>query len=186
MTEVYFIRHAEPDISEHDEMKRGLTENGMRDAAALCAYFNDIQIDSVFASPYRRAIDTVAGIAQTHGLTVNVIEDFRERRIADDWIPDFAQFVQRQWRDFDYCLLGGESLRMVQRRNVNALMDVLQSHPGERMVIGTHGTALSTIINYYDSTFDGSAFMRIKNLMPWTVKFTFSGTDYVRHEEIKT
>jgi len=42
-------------------------------------------------------------------------------------------------------------------------------------VIGTHGTALSTIINYYDSNFNHSSFNKIKDIMPLIAVFEFEG-----------
>jgi len=35
-------------------------------------------------------------------------------------------------------------------------------YEGKNIVIGTHGTALSTIINYYDSTYGYDDFERMK------------------------
>lgn len=42
-------------------------------------------------------------------------------------------------------------------------------------MIGTHGTALSTIINYYDSNFNHSSFNKIKDVMPLIVECKFKG-----------
>lgn len=41
------------------------------------------------------------------------------------------------------------------------------------VVVGTHGTALSTMINFYDQQFGYANFEKIKGSMPWIVKFTF-------------
>lgn len=40
-------------------------------------------------------------------------------------------------------------------------------------MIGTHGTALSTIINYYAKDFGYCDFQKIKKLMPWVVRMEF-------------
>lgn len=48
-----------------------------------------------------------------------------------------------------------------------------------KLVIGSHGTALSTIINYYDDTFGYAEFEKIRELMPWIVCFTFEGMNCV-------
>lgn len=42
-------------------------------------------------------------------------------------------------------------------------------------VTGTHGTALSTIINYYDSTYRFADFMAMVNIMPWVVSMSCLG-----------
>ena len=114
-------------------------------------------------------------VADQRGLTVQEVSDFRERRITGEWIADFNSYCQAQWADFDYKLPGGESLREVQQRNVAALHHVLQQYAGQTVVIGSHGTALSTIIHHFDPTFGFDGFNRIRRLMPWVVRFTFDG-----------
>lgn len=41
--------------------------------------------------------------------------------------------------------------------------------------IGSHGTALSTIVNYYQPAFLYPQFEQIRGLMPWVVHFTYDG-----------
>lgn len=65
-----------------------------------------------------------------------------------------------------------------------ALEKVLRMNVGKNIVIGTHGTALSTIINYYDKSFDYDRFQSIKTLMPWIVKFEFDEMNLLEIEEI--
>lgn len=61
----------------------------------------------------------------------------------------------------------------MQARNINALRTVLEKYKDKTVVVGSHGTALSTIINYFDSSFGYDEFAEIKSLMPWIVKFVF-------------
>jgi len=175
-TIVYFIRHAEPDYSVHDDMLRPLTEKGIKDAMKLPKFFATIKIDKVISSPFKRAQASVNPIALDRGLEVELIDDFRERKVSDGhWIEDFNAFAKSQWKDFDYCLPGGDCLNEVQERNVNALRNVINLNLGSNIIIGSHGTALSTIINYYDKSFGYDEFDKIKKVMPWIVKFTFEG-----------
>jgi 2,3-bisphosphoglycerate-dependent phosphoglycerate mutase len=78
----------------------------------------------------------------------------------------------------------GENLIETQTRNIAALNDVLVRHNGKNIVIGTHGTALSTIINYYDNTYGFSNFMAMLGKTPWIVKMEFDGNDFVAMEMI--
>ena len=54
-----------------------------------------------------------------------------------------------------------------------ALNTVLEKYSGKNVVIGSHGTALSTIINYYDRSFGYEEFEKIRGVMPWIVEFVF-------------
>lgn len=173
MTTIYFVRHAEPDYKNHNDMTRELSAKGLKDRELVTDFLMDKQIEVVLSSPYKRAIDTVRHFAEKQEKDIIIVEDFRERRIDSDWIEDFDSFCKKQWENFDYKLSDGESLQEVQNRNISALDRVLTTFNCKNVVVGSHGTALSTIINYYDKTFGYSDFNRIRQLMPWIVKFSF-------------
>ena len=141
---------------------------------------SDKNINVILSSPFKRAYDTVYDFALKNGLDIEVIEDFRERKIDSEWIPDFNAFCKAQWEDCSYKLSDGENLGEVQNRNIQALQQVLEKYNGKNIVIGSHGTALSTIINYYDNTFGYSEFEEIRGLMPWIVQFTFDNMSCVK------
>ncbi len=183
-TQVYFIRHAEPDYTVHEDAIRPLTAKGLKDAEALIELFSGIPVDQVYASPFLRAVDTVRPLAAERHLMVETVEDFRERRVDSGWIEDFHTFSKRQWADFQYKLTDGECLEEVQQRNVRALTEVLKRHPGGHIVIGTHGTALSTLLHHYDPTYGYEWFERIRTVMPLVMKATFAADGIINITEI--
>lgn len=177
MTTVYFVRHAQPDFNNHEDASRALTPKGLQDRKLVTSFLSKKQVAAVMSSPYKRAVDTVADFAETAGMSVVPIEGFRERRVDSVWIEDFEDFCQRQWADFEYRRSDGETLSEVQRRNIAALQKLLDEYKDKTIVVGGHGTALCTLINYYDSTFGYDEFQKIRELMPWVVEFTFQGED---------
>lgn len=174
-TSVYFVRHALSNCNDHNDMTRELTEQGLRDRKLVTDFLSDKNIDVVLSSPYKRSVDTVKEFAYVNKLQIQFIDDFRERRVGNEWIGDFDGFCKKQWEDLDFKLSDGESLNEVQIRNICALNKALEIYRGKNIVIGSHGTALSTVINYYDNLFGYGEFNEIKNLMPWIVGFTFEG-----------
>lgn len=172
MTIIYFIRHAEPNYENHDDQSRELSPKGLQDRKLVTDFLWDKGIDVVLSSPYRRAVDTVKDFAEQSHLEIKLVEDFRERKVGD-WIDDFASFSKKQWQDFGYKLPNGESLSEVQQRNIAALMQVLEQYEHQNIVIGSHGTAMSTILHYFDETFGYEEFEQIKLRMPWVVKLVF-------------
>lgn len=183
MTTIYFVRHAQPNFHNHDDLTRELTAKGLEDRKLVTAFLNDKGIDVVLSSPYQRAVETVEDFAKAQNLPVIPVSDFRERKVDSEWIEDFDAFCQCQWADFDYKRSDGEMLNEVQKRNISALNLVLNDYKDRTIAIGSHGTALSCIINYYDNSFGYEDFKRIKNLMPWIVKFTFDGHNCIQIEE---
>ena len=183
MTNIYFVRHAEPNYNNHDDMTRELSPKGMTDRELVTAFLADKQVDIVLSSPYKRAIDTVAHFASLRDLPITTIADFRERKVDSSWIDDFDAFTRNQWADFNYKLTDGETLAEVQKRNIAALHEIIEHHRGKTVVIGSHGTALSTIINHFVPQFGIEEFTRIKSIMPWIVRFSFIDNGCVQIDE---
>ena len=96
MTKVFFVRHAEPNYNNHDDLTRELTEKGLRDRELVTEFLADKEIDVVMSSPFKRAYDTVKHFADSRGENILVVDDFRERKIDNVWIPDFNFFCERQ------------------------------------------------------------------------------------------
>jgi len=186
MTEIYFIRHSIPDFSIKDDLTRPLTKEGIEKAEKLIEIFNEINVDKIFSSPYKRTIQTVEPISKNKDIEIEIIEDFKERKISDFWIDDFNEYCRKQWQNFMYKLENGESLIEVQNRNIMALNKVLNENNGKKIIIETHGTALSTIINYYDKTFEYNKFMEIINVMPYITKIIFKDDRYIERIEMNT
>lgn len=173
MTGVFFVRHAEPNYDNHDDMLRELSPKGLADRSKVTDFLSSKDIDVVLSSPFKRAVDTVKDFADSKGLSIEIVDDFRERRVDSVWIEDFSAFSRRQWDDFSYKLSDGECLKEVQERNISALNEVLSRYSGKNIVIGSHGTALSTVINYYDPSFGFADFDKIRFVMPWIVELVF-------------
>ncbi|MFL0247234.1 histidine phosphatase family protein [Candidatus Clostridium stratigraminis] len=183
LTKVYFVRHAKPDFSVKDDLLRPLTEEAMEERKKVTEFLADKDINRVYSSPCKRAIDTIKHFAESMNLSIDIINDFRERKVDNIWIEDFNAFAKEQWLDFNYKLDNGECLYEVQNRNIMALMQILAENEEHNIVIGSHGTALSTIINYFNKEFRYADFERIKDLMPFIVCFTFEGQAIINIEE---
>ncbi len=181
MTHIYFIRHAEPDFSVHDDATRPLTRKGLEDASRIQAFFSCIPVHAFYSSPYKRSIDTIKGAAYAQGKSIALIDDFRERAVSNEWIDDFDTFARRQWSDFDFRLPQGESLNETASRSIRALSNILERHQNKTVAIGSHGTAISTIIHHYDPSFGYSGFKSIQSVMPFIVLFTFQKDQLIRY-----
>lgn len=184
MTDVYFVRHAEPNFDNPDVEYRELTPKGLRDRTRVTEYLADKEIHRVFSSPYTRSVDTIRDFADRFGHEVTLVDDFRERKVSTAPVRDLLSFYHDQWMDFSHRLIGGECLSEVQDRNIRALKRLLAEHPGENMVVGSHGTALSLIVNYFDPAFDYDRFEEIRELMPWVVRLSFDGDRFLGFESI--
>ncbi len=184
MTTVYFIRHAQSDRFTQDDRTRPLTAEGLSDTIKITEALSDKGITHIISSPYKRTIQTVTNLSEKLGLSIETDEGLRERNAGKWHGENFKDFIKAQWEDFDYHILDGECLKDVQSRNIKALRHYLDRYSGETIAIATHGTALSTIINYYYNDFNYDSFMRIIDYMPYIVKIEFDDKKALSLEEI--
>ena len=178
-TNIIFVRHAQSQYGEDDRI-RPLTEAGLQSREVVVETLKGLQIDGFLSSPYKRSVDTIRPAADFFGMTIETDERFRERKVGtwdDGWL-------EKRWADFSCAEEGGECLASVQSRNVEALKEVLSVYAGKTVAIGTHGTALSAILNYYDSSFGLNDFLRIVGWMPYIVELVFEGETLIEKREL--
>lgn len=181
MTKVFFVRHAEPEHSWKEDRTRPLTKDGKNDSKRLLGFFMDKKIDAFYCSPYKRSIDTIAEVAEFYRIKIITDERFREREKGPNG-NEYGMF-QKRWNDFDYHEDGGESINMLQKRNIDALMEILNKNKGLNIVIGTHGTALSSILNCFYQDFRCDAFLRIIDWMPYVIELDFEDNKCIKKIE---
>ncbi len=182
MTNIYFVRHAQPEHAWDEDRTRPLSEEGLGDIKKVTEIFRNLQIDCCLSSPYKRSFDTIKESAKVLSIDIHTDERFREREKGLKG-NEFGMF-QKRWNDFDFHEDGGESLNMVQKRNIEALFEVLNNNSGKNIIIGTHGTALSTILNYFESSYCCDDFLRIIDYMPYIIRLEFEGMNYIGKEEL--
>lgn len=151
-TNLYFVRHAHSKYTP-DELGRPLSADGFNDAKIVTELLNREAIDYVYSSPYKRAIQTVEGVAKYIDKEIELVEDFKERILAGNPVEDFTAAIEKVWEDYDYSWKDGESNNVAQERGANATLQVLERNLGKNIVIGTHGNIMVLIMNYFDNKY---------------------------------
>lgn len=181
VTTVYFVRHAEPVHGHKEDRTRPLTLEGHEDAKKVTEFFKEKEVHAYYSSPYLRSKDTIRGSAEEKGMGIEEHFGLRERENGKS--ENNKEMIRKRWEDFHFHEEEGESLTMVQKRNLEALTEILQKEAGKTVVVGTHGTALSMILNHYNPAFQVEDFFRIIDFMPYIVKLTFQGEKLVSVSE---
>lgn len=181
ITRVYFVRHAQPEHMWEDDRTRPLTAEGKQDSKIVLDFLKSKEIDIFYSSPYTRSFDTIADTAAYFGKEILTDERLREREKGLN--GNNHGMFEKRWADHDYHEEDGESINMVQKRNIAALMEILAGNKGKRIVIGTHGTALSTILNYYQPEFGCRDFLRLIDWMPYIIELDFDGNKLLSIKE---
>jgi 2,3-bisphosphoglycerate-dependent phosphoglycerate mutase len=94
-TTVYFIRHAKPDILVKNDMTRPLSLEGIEKSKELINTFKEIKIDHIYSSPFKRAIQTIEPIAKEKNIKIEIIDDFRERKMSNEWIENYEEYSKK-------------------------------------------------------------------------------------------
>jgi 2,3-bisphosphoglycerate-dependent phosphoglycerate mutase len=170
LTNLYFVRHAHSTYTP-DELGRPLSEKGFKDVEKITEILQKENIDIVISSPYKRAIQTVEGVAKFIGKEIVIQNGFQERKLSEKPVEDFYLAVTKVWEDYNFFWEGGESNISAQERGVKVTLQVLERYEGKNIIIGTHGNIMVLIMNYFDEKF-GFDFWKELN-MPDIYKLTF-------------
>ena len=70
-TTVYFIRHAESNLDNHNNFTIELSPKGLSDRQQIIDYFKGIEIAAMYSSPYKRSIDTIQPLSNPKNVKYN-------------------------------------------------------------------------------------------------------------------
>ena len=139
-----------PPTGASEDNDRPLTPAGASAARELASSLADEPIAAVYSSPYPRALQTAEPIAEQHGLSVEIVDDLRERLLSPQPLADWYAEVRRTWDDFDYALPDGESSRTAQGRAVGALSGLAERHPYATIAAVSHGNLIALALRADD------------------------------------
>lgn len=154
MTRLYIIRHAEAEGNLyrriHGWYNSHITDNGMRQIAALEHRFQDIRIDAAYASDLIRTQTTAQAIVRPKGLELHTDPDLREIGMGvyeERTFGDVAYHEPDKMRLFgvrspDWNPPGGETFQQVCDRITRAVFRIAAAHPGQTVAIFSHGAAI--------------------------------------------
>ena len=145
MTTLLLARHGETDWNRDLRIQGSsdieLNELGRRQAQSLAQELTDVDLDAIYASDLSRASATAAAVAATHGLQVTHDSRLRER--------SFGSWEGLTREDLDALPEGsrhdGESDEEVRARMLAAVHDIAAAHPGEQVLVVSHGGALNAL-----------------------------------------
>lgn len=152
-----------------------LSAKGQADALALAAPLKALGIDAVYASPYARAVATVAPTAAACGLDLRIDARLRERDVR--FIADrdaFHAHVAAGMADRTFKLAEEESFAETAARGLAALTDIAAA--GHRLpAIASHGQAITAILSHADRRFGAANWREMANPHVFFVDFSNGG-----------
>jgi probable phosphoglycerate mutase len=157
MTELILLRHGETDWNRElrfqGHVDVSLNAVGLEQAERLARRLAGEEAHSLYASDLLRAQQTALPVARELGLPTVIDPDFREQcfgrmeGLSVDEIKAQHPEAWEGWLRFheDYCMPEGESTRQFHTRVLAATQRVAAAHPGQTVVLVTHGGVLDMI-----------------------------------------
>lgn len=157
MTELVMIRHGETDMNRElrfqGHVNVGLNATGLEQARRLAARLAGEVAQAVYASDLLRAQQTAHPIATQLALQPLPEAGLREQnfgRVDGMRVDDIKERHPEAWEGWlrfheDYAMPEGESTRQFHARVMEAVQRLALAHPGEKLVVVTHGGVLDMI-----------------------------------------
>jgi len=155
----YILRHGDkekgefrkPDLPLNDQP---LSEFGQEQARNLVGFFKDREIAQIYVSAYQRTAQTIAYVAEDHGLkplmderlneiNIGAFENITLEELEEKFPMELKAFSERS-RDFQFP--GGESGETGQKRVVQFLDEKRELHGDENVIAVCHDGLLRTLL----------------------------------------
>jgi broad specificity phosphatase PhoE len=167
VTTLLLVRHGETDWNAEGRLQghtdRPLNEHGRRQAKDLAERLAGEGADAIYASDLLRAKATAEIIGTRLGLPVVIDADLREKNWGN-W--EGLTGDERIHVEFE-----GESTQAHRERMLRAVRRIVERHPGQRVVVVTHGGSLRRI----QAAVNGVADPVIDNCAVWTYQVEAEG-----------
>ena len=157
-TRLYLVRHAQSQGNTGEDLATGdpdLTDVGWEQARRLGERLKSQLISRIYASPLRRTQQTASAIAEVSGLDVIRKADLREVELGQaDYdirlLPPKEQaavakliMTEGTWDAFP----GSEGSDVARKRVRDVIHEIVDSHPGERLVVVAHAAFIQTFVS---------------------------------------
>ena len=146
MTTLLLARHGETDWNREFRIQGSsdieLNELGREQARALATELAEVEIDAIYASDLSRARATAELVAAAKGLEVRLDARLRERSFGSWEGLDRDEIVALREAEEHH---DGETDEQVRSRVLAAIDEIAASHPGESVLVVSHGGALNTL-----------------------------------------
>lgn len=164
MTELLLVRHGQTDSNLQRRWQGWdgvpLNRQGEREAALIARRLAQTEeaIAALYASPLRRAWQTAERIAETLNLGPVPHDGLKEMhfgRISGITLEEFQERypdLHKSWGDkldLSFTFPGGEQRAQFFRRVGEAMDEIVERHPDEKVVVVAHGGSLRACLVHY-------------------------------------
>ena len=147
-----------------------LCQEGKNQAKQVGLFFKDTEIEAIYTSPLKRALETAKMIAKHHDVPLHIDQSFKELEVGKlegmglaDLTTDFGRYLV-EWRKGQGTerLPGGESLSDIRDRAWSRVQYIVDTHKGTVMLVSHYFIILTIICAALDMPLAGLRRFRIQ------------------------
>lgn len=182
-TIMYLVRHGETQwnqvrrIQGHSDI--ALNDQGLQQAEKVARRFRDETIHAIYSSDLSRAYVTAMKIAEASGSAVSTRTTLRERCYGE-WEGLTYEEIRARFEAQDEAACGIETFEDMQQRAVTALTELAKNHPGEAIVVVSHGGLINSFLHYVTAGEQGTGITRIDNTGITVFRYAFDRWDVLQ------
>jgi 2,3-bisphosphoglycerate-dependent phosphoglycerate mutase len=159
MKTLYVVRHCK---AEGQEADAPLTPEGVAQSNSLADSLATANIQRIISSPYIRATQSIAPLAQRLNIAVELDIRLVERVLCSGSRPDWQERLCASFSDLDLSFEGGESSRQAMQRAVAVVTDI-QRHSAQRTLLVTHGNLMALLLKHFDNSIGFAEWCALSN-----------------------
>lgn len=185
LTRLIIVRHGEAEGNfkriYHGWTDSELTQKGHQQAKLMATSLKDKQIDILYSSSLKRAVQTAQYIAEQKNIPI-VTNDRLWEINGGDWEGRLFADIKATWpeqydiwenRLHDHAMPNGENVEEFLERLKGEINYIIEANKGKNICIVTHGTAIRVLLCY----FKGYPLDKIVNI-PWGENTSVTILDY--------
>lgn len=161
MTRLYLVRHGQTTFNAErriqGQMESQLTEGGERQAIKLHDKLKNVHFSSLYVSPMIRTRKTAELLTEGWGL-LPVYRDELKEILMGDWQGMLVSEIEEKFptelevfwhHPEDFSRPTCETYAQVRERAALLMEELVKTHPGENVLVVTHGALLKTLYTYF-------------------------------------
>jgi len=176
LKKVYVVRHC---AAEGQSSESPLTATGCKQANELATFFDNVNVERLISSPYKRAIQTIQPLAERLNIEIEMKNQLEERVLSAEPLPDWFEKLRKTFNNPDLKFEGGESSEEAANRIIEVVEDVFNSE-FENTIIVTHGNLLALLLNHYNKEFGFDQWANLSNPDIYLLNSDSSGVTFER------
>ncbi len=156
---IYAVRHCQAKGQAFDDE---LTNEGLIQALGLAEFFKGLEVDIIISSPFLRAIQTAAPLAEKKNLELHLDERLSERVMSGKSMKDWKDRLKDTFDDLSLAFEGGESNQSGLERVCSLLAEITASKENH-IVLVSHGNLTTLLLRFFDNSFGYDHLMSMTN-----------------------